>query len=527
MAASGSTTLIGSLDDQIREELPAILIESLPEIAPMFSEIENTTMRVTRNEGIGRGWKVIHLFDSGVSGEFQSANPNGPAIAAGTSLRGTETAGIDPDDSDLTPFPDGLASQYPGIIKRELSLHRITGNFNIPLAYRQADLLNATQIEEVARILKGVGKNKAIMEAASFFAHKALNQSGFYTDVLGRITSAAEIASTNYVLITINEAYGRIHNFRPGMLIDIHATSTDTLQDGTAVDATDRLNMSSAGVLLNCVISNVDYVNRTITVAGFVSTTGALNAYDDTNGWFGSGTKVLTNAWIVAKNCGVYGTATRPMISWGLNDWIAASGTILGGAFNVDTYRQFRSLVKDISAPLTELVLNRYIRGFLDSYPGNSIDTFITSAGVIDKYQQQAYLGNNKFSYDRTGKALAYKGGWSMITYSYNGREMRWIVSPMCPKNTLFGIKMAEGNIKRYAPPRLGGTDGSVASDVEFYAPNAGFGGIFMPVQKATSATGPIATADMVQAPFWMYTLTCPMDVRSIKLTNLTEDALV
>jgi hypothetical protein len=97
----------------------------------------------------------------------------------------------------------------------------------------------------------------------------------------------------------------------------------------------------------------------------------------------------------------------------------------------------------------------------------------------------------------------------------------------MCPKNTLYGIKLGEGNIRKYMPPRLGGSDSQVATDVEFYAPTVGFNGIFMPVQKATSATGPVANADMVQAPFWMYTLTCPMDVRSIKFTNLTEDSLV
>ena len=522
--ATNATSLISSLDDQIREELPASLLESLPEIAPMFSEIQPSIDGVTRND-IGRGWKVIHEFDTGVSGEFQSANPNGPGLIA--SVRGTETEGILPTDSDLTPFPDGMASQYPGVIRRDLALHRITGNFNIPNTYRQADLLTATQIKEVARIIKGVGKNKAILEAASFFAYKATNNATYKTDVLGRVTSAAEIGTTNHVLITINEAYGRIHNFRVGMLVDFHATSTDTLQEGTATDGSDRLNMGGSGVYLNCIVTNVDYINRTITVVGVIASTGVIQAYDDTNGWYGGGTKVLTNSWIVAKNCGIYASATRPMISWGLNDWVAASGTILGGAVDTDTYRQFRSLVKDVSGPLTDLVLDRYIRGFLDSYPGASIDTIISSAGVIDKYKQQATLGNNRFTYERQGSALAYKGGWSSISYSYNGREMRWIVSPMCPKNTLYGIKLGEGNIRKYMPPRLGGSDSQVATDVEFYAPTVGFNGIFMPVQKATSATGPIANADMVQAPFWMYTLTCPMDVRSIKFTNLTEDSLV
>jgi len=528
MAASGATNLLTSLDDNIREELPAILLESLPKVAPMFEDIKNTTLGVGPNTAIGRGWTVMHLFDTGVSGEFQNSNPSGPAIAGTTSLRGTETSGIDPDDADLTPFPDGMASQYPGIIKRSLTLHRITGNFNIPLQYRQADALGATQIKEVGRILKGVGKHKAILEAASFFAHKATNSATFRTDVLGRVSSAAEISTTNHVLITLNEAYGRIHNFRTGMLIDIHATSTDTLQEGTATDGTDRINYLTGGTYLNCVVTNVDYIGRTITVACFNSSTGAIMAYDNTNGWYTSGSLcVAAGMWIVAKNTGTYAAATRPMISWGLEDWIAASGTILGGAFNVDTYRQFRSLVKDISGPLTELVLTRYLQGFQESYPGASIDTFITDAGVQNKYVQQAYLGPNKFTYDRTGKTLSYAGGWSKISYSIDGKDMRWIISPMCPKNTLYGVKFGEDNIQRYIPPRIGGSNSEVDSQVEFYAPAAGFPGIFMPVQKSTSATGVVANADMVQAPFWMYTLTCPKDVRSIKLTNLTEDSLV
>jgi hypothetical protein len=192
-------------------------------------------------------------------------------------------------------------------------------------------------------------------------------------------------------------------------------------------------------------------------------------------------------------------------------------GATGAAALDLDYYTQFKSLVKAVNAPLTDDVLNRYIGGYLDSYPGMTLDTIITTQGVNQNWLSQPGLYNNRQNYDRTGKSLKMKGGWSEVTYEWGGRTFQYVVSPMCLSKTLYALKFSEGNVKRYVPPTVGGSDSRVGG-VEFLAPLGGHSGIF---KIAHSSGG--ASQDLVEAPFWMYKLVCPLNPCSIKLTGLTE----
>jgi hypothetical protein len=207
------------------------------------------------------------------------------------------------------------------------------------------------------------------------------------------------------------------------------------------------------------------------------------------------------------------------------------SGTIMGGASNaealdVDLYSQFRSLVQAVSGPLTDDVLNKYVGNYLDSYPGLSLDTIITTNGVTQKYLQQFGLYNNRKFYDSQGKSLNAKGGWSEVAYEFNGRMLRWIVDPMCAAGRLYCAKFQGGNIKRYQPPTisqsgpLGGVGAGTDGEVQFLAPVGGHTGVFM---LARTSGG--AVMDVLEAPFHQYNLIAPIDPRGVKLTGLTEVA--
>jgi hypothetical protein len=181
-------------------------------------------------------------------------------------------------------------------------------------------------------------------------------------------------------------------------------------------------------------------------------------------------------------------------------------------------YGQFKSKVVAVNGPLTDTVMNGYIGGFLDAFPGASIDTIITTMGVTLKYLEQPQLSNNRMFYDRQGKALDVKGGWDDVNYSFNGRVFRWMVSPMCISQRLYGVKLNNGNIKRYVPPKVGGTDARVGSEIEFLVPMAGGSSVFKIAHASTGAPLPL-----LEAPFWQYCLVCPVDVKGVKLTGLTE----
>ena len=525
------TQAIAALDNLVREELPMMIHEAGPAIAPVFDKIKRTAMGVKSQTGLGRGYKVIHLYETGVAGLIESADPLGPEM---DTITGTQTQLLTQVPATLlagiTTFPTASESPHMGDIKRELVLHKVVGNFSIPAAWKQADLLNAAQIKKVARDMKAVAKLKAIYEASSFFSHSVNNSagSGAQNQVLGRVSVIAEVGSTNYIKVTIDEEYGRISNFRQGMRIDFVADSSGVLQEGTATTGADVRNYEwNVASYCQCIITSVDYLGKAFTLKAINSVTGAQATYDEgaTGDWVQSGYPVAADDWIVVAHTSRI--SNRPQFSWGLNNWIKSSGTILGGASNaaaldLTLYPQFKSQVKDISGPLTDDVINGYIGGYLDAYPGETLDTVITTQGVQLKWLQQPGLYNNRQNYERTGKALSFKGGWSQIAYEFGGRTYEWIMSPMCLSNTLYALKFGGDNIQRFSPPRLGGMEASMGQELEFLAPLGGLSGVFM-VAHADSG----APQELLEAPFWYYTLIAPTDPRAVKLTGLTEATML
>ena len=516
---------IDSLDNLVREELPQIISDMGPAIAPVFDKIKRTAFGVKSQQGLGRGYKVIHLYETGVAGLIESADPLGPEM---TTISGNmaQLLGQGTAAGNLSIFPNAAESPHMGDIKRELVLQKVVGNFSIPVSWKQADLLNAAQIKKVGRDMKAVAKLKAIYEASSFFSHIATNASGNENQVLGRITSIAENSDfSNYVDITINETYGRISNFRQSMRIDIVTTSTDTLQDGVATDGSDVRNYDTSGNYVHMIISAVDFLGKKITLRPVSSVDGTSPTFAS---GYGSNTVVgVAGDWLAFSNTTRYVTSTRPQFSWGLNDWIKSSGTIMGGAsqaaaLDLGVYPQFKSQVVAVDGPLTDDIINGYIGGYLDAYPGETLDTVITTQGVQLKWLQQPGLYNNRQNYERTGKGLSFKGGWSSIAYCFAGRDYEWIMSPMCLSNTLYACKFAGDNIKRYSPPRLGGMEATMGQEIEFLNPLGGLSGVF-----SVSHSSGGAPQDLLEAPFWYYCLIAPVDPRGVKFTGLNEATML
>ena len=146
---------IDALDNLVREELPQIIHEICPVIAPVFDKIKRTAFGVKSQTGLGRGYKVIHLYETGVAGLIESGDPLGPDMTtfAGNQVQLLAQGAL---ESGLSIFPSAVEVPHTGDIKRELTLHKVVGNFSIPAAWKQVDLLNAAQIKKVARDMKAV-----------------------------------------------------------------------------------------------------------------------------------------------------------------------------------------------------------------------------------------------------------------------------------------------------------------------------------------------------------------------------------
>ncbi len=476
-----------TLDHYIREELPSVIHESLPEIAPVYPYIKQTSMNVVRNQDIGRGWEVRHLYDTGIAGLMKPSNPMGMNMRDNGEYPQSHVL---EDGHDV--FPNAINAPHVGSIQRVLRLMKSTGNFGIPATWMQADRLNATQIEYVTRDIKGVGKMRALTEATSFFMHSG--------NALGQIKEVDfTLSNDKQGKFELVAGTGRTQYFRPGMCVEFFDDNSNGPDWTTKRGA------------LQYIVSNVDYLNGVITVA-------------DVAGGDIHGQSIANDDWAVAYDH-ADGTATPyQMRTWGLEDWIADSGDILqeegtsNQGLDLDAYGQFKSLIQDVGGPLTDTVLNSYVAQFMDAYPGFSLDTFISSMGVQMKYLEQPTAYNNRMFYDRQGQALDYQGGWNDVGYTFNGKKFRWLTTPMCLSGTLYAVKFGEGNVKRYVPPRIGGSNAEVGSEIEFLVPLTGATNMF----KITH-TSDGASTELLEAPFWQYAMVAPVDVKSVKLHGLTE----
>lgn len=519
---------IDLLNDLVREELPLMFVDLEPEIAPMFDRVKRTSFGVKSQDGLGKGYQVIHFYETGTSGLFESGDPLGPGMTA-ISGNQAQLLAEGTASSNLAIFPAATEVPHTGEVKRTLGLHKVVGNYSIPAAWKQLDMLNAAQLKKVARDMKAVAKAKLIYEATSFFSHEVTNSAGYVNQVLGRVSAIAEHSVwTDYIVITLNEEYGRIANFAKGQRIDIVADSSGVLQSGTDADGTDVRNYTHTGQqYVHLIVVDVDYLGKKIVLRPVNSVTGGLPNYGaSTSGdVFQAGYAGAINDWLVYAKTTRYVGGSRPQYSWGINNWVKSSGQILGGAdgasgLDLDLYSMFKSQVKAINASLTDDIINGYIGGYLDAYPGETLDTIITTQGVQQQWLKQPGLYNNRQNYERTGKALSFAGGWSKISYEFGGRVFEWIISPMCLSKTLYGMKFSGNNVLRYGPPRIGGVDATMGPELEFLA-NLDGRGVFM---VSHSATG--QPQELLEAPFWYYELLCPVDPRGLKMTGLTEAQL-
>jgi hypothetical protein len=490
-------TIIEELSNQVQDELPMVVHEAFRGLDPIYQHIDQTSIDVVSADtaNMGYKWQINHLFSGGLAGLIQNADPLGPAIDDATQYE-KSLKFIDASDAGVTPFPTALEAPNAGVIKRTLALHMNTGNFPVPVAWLQHDKLSAAHVKQCAMNIKALGQLRALMESISFYCDK---QGGY--PVLGRV--ADEVGTITAV--DTNKGYtfgvdgGRIAYFRPGMMVDIYTDAGAGSIPGTKVNSTSQL-----------VISRVDFINKTITVTG----AGAFSNTDI------SAEIPSDDDWILWKGCT---TQYRPLVSWGIEDWVKSSGYLFqSGAstgFNLTSYPHFASQVVAVSNALTDTVLNGYVGGFIDAYGDAAPDTILTTWGATLKYIQAPNAsGLDRMLFDRTGKALKVNGGFSDVEFTFNGRNMNWMISSMVLPGYLYGLRLGDGNIKRYVPPKVGGSDDRIGQEVEFLAPVGGHNGIFK-----IAHNGDGASLSVLEAPFWQYRLIAPMDVRSIKLTGLTE----
>ena len=463
--------VIDAIDKILKEELSPGIRESLPDLDPVYKKIRSTSMGVER-DGLGRDWKFIQTFETGLSGAYAIRAAGGSTVNALT-----QTSTFDAPQG----FPTYSEATATNFLQRTITLKEGYGNIAVPHQYLRADQLTASIGSAVRALFRGTAKKVAHTHAVHFYMTDATN---FAIGDVGTVATTASNNGTTAVTIdfdtTDTASSGMINRFFPGMLVDIYDSSATTQRNSSFL----------------VVVDIVDYLAGTV-------------IFKSVNG---SSTITFSDNDIV-----VFKDSLQQGFS-GLESWIKNSGSVFG--ITLASFPQFKSHIPSaINNILTEQTLNQHYALMAERYGVTLLpDANITTAGVTVSMVND--LDSDVTRFNRQGQSLSLAAGFSDVGYEYNGKPTDWLISNYCERKTLYGVQLGNDNIKRYVPPAIPGTasEGLFDGSVEFVAPLGGFKGVMMQSRLSTGAAG-----DGLEAPFVCVQEVCPRNVQSLKLSGLTE----
>jgi hypothetical protein len=477
------TNLADSIELIVKEEISPGIRDSLNGLDPVFREITDSSMGVTR-EGVGRDYKVKHTFVTSLAGGIRAladTNMEGDTLALG----GTSgTSAVTSYAQNTTPgFPGINESPGPGYVQRTLQLKRWRGNLFMPMDLLRADALDASIGSAVALTIKQTAKNIAVRKALKFFDSTALMTLG----TLGTVASGG--ATTVAVVAAI--AGMKPRSIYPGMAVNVYASNAASRCDTGVVGIVQAVEYTG----LNAGAGNITIAPVGGSWASQVASTDVVVPYGSTNA-------------ITAS----YGPS-------GPVDWMKTTGTIFGIA--TANFPQFRSYGQAMGASLTGELMRRLIGPYLVQFDESQMpDTILTTPGAVADYVGEM---DGKWQINMTGGSGNvidnYKTGYKGVTaVVLDGVTLDLRSSAYMTKSAGWVMKL-KNNIKRYVPPGLPGaaSDGRFGGDVEFIAPLGGLKGIWMHATSSDSVTG------MIQAPFEIVEEYAPESVRGILLSTITE----
>jgi hypothetical protein len=477
---------MASITDAVANTLEARIVptifESLWDLDPVYPMIRRSSMGVVKNRGIGKGWNILKTWSTGVAGGAKFMSVQGGNVLSG------------PQNFVMYDTPQSFQAvdevTAPATIQTTLTLIEHRGNFYLPHQILRADRLNASIGSVVALNLKGVADLLAQQEAAIFYSSSAstgeLAGIGDSSANVSNKTSPTPDLTVMIFDLSGTSAKGRVHRFRPGMMVDLYDSTGTTKRN--------------SGYFL--VIDNVDPLDNKVHVRRvdggtfqIDTTLGGGVSYDGTGGDL--------DIFVIKDSVN--------QAPKGLESWIADGSTVTS-FFGIDVrnFSQFRSYVpSDINAALTENTLNRHFAKFFESFPGQKIDTMLTTMGVLigfidnlDTYNTAVASQPGRFRYDRNGQAVTVEAGWEAFRYRFASRSVEIFTSTYSNPGTAYCGKIRGGGLTRYVPPPIPGAkvDSRFGTEVEFVAPLGGTGGMQGIFKHAHGTTG--ATTDFVEAPF-------------------------
>lgn len=453
----------------VKEEIPKGIREFRTKEDPVWSDIISSSKGVT-STGLGRDWKFLYTYCTGLSGAYQ--------FEANSVLVGNTIAF---DNDSIKQFGAGAGwparteTTAPAFFQKEVLLKEARGTLVLPLKWVQLDEFDSSIGSAARKVIQGTARKAARAHAMAFYTTDAAK----FTLMSNLQTSS--VSKTHTITIdnsSSSEAHGRIAMFENGMTVDLY---DDTVKDNTVA----------------WVVTAIDKLHNTLTIASIDDTETQTLGSGDTD------RLVLRNSY-----------GNQPS---GLRSWMKDTGTIFNGSIDVDVHAEFSSLIGAETGPLTEDLLNKYVGSFYDRLHGMvDLDTIITTTPVTLAYLQNE---GNLAWFERNGRRMSVKGGWTDIDYAYHGSNFKWGMSTFSEPNAVYIIKV-KGNIVEHVPPSVPGmgSRGEFGNEVKFVAPFGGYTDIFK-FEETSSA----AITDNVEAPFYRICELTAETPQGIIITGLDE----
>lgn len=504
-------TLSTAIQYALRESMLPAIYESLWELDALYPMIGRTWSQVTRNTQ-GRGWIAYKTWASGVAGQAKFAAIDTATVGVTSTPDGYIQYG------DPSGFPALADTVAPAFFRSQVSLIEQRGNFYLPHDILRASELSNAIGDIVAENIKGMSVLLAQQEAAQFYADAST-----YALATLAVTDGGGIVdgsdSKSIVWTKAAADSGRIHRFRPGMMVDFYTAAGVLMNDGADHTGT---------CYGNIVVDAVDPIAGTVTFRSGEGSAAVLDK-DTVLFWDGANKKALVTAGDTLDGMTIHIKDSRSKGPTQLNDWIVQPGGTFYG-IDVTAFPQFGSLVTAVNAALSETVLNTNVGRFLEALPGKKLNAGITTEGVLMELVDNLRYGpgagtptnslEGTMRYDRQGKALDVMAGWEAFNYRYGGKAIPIYTSSYCTQGNLYLGNFMKGGITRYVPPPIPGTTGDArfGNELEFIGTIDGSNSIFLICNDATTG-GP---TDMVQAPFVRQWELMPNQANFIKLTGCT-----
>lgn len=540
-----SSTVFSQHSARIEQLLDKNITHFLPEISPVWSSLIKTSQGVESADKFGRDFKIIKTFHGGLAGVLQMAGAKNEYTLYGDN----QIQDLGPKlykQSVATTFPDPTRGMRPSPYQLGIIMRAMEGNIMFTLGEMQLESMPALVGTIIEPQLRGFARNIAQQLSTYWY----VSQNDYYQ--LAKLGSASNVPT----IVTVagvdecefypdNEAVNR---FQVGQLVNVYDPTGATLKSANLTSAsTGDVVATSNESYGDFVVTYVDALRNIVRIRDVNNGELTINDSGDAAG-LDTGDIV-----VFAKSKGVSTTPYSAASPWftgiaGINSWFKYSGGstdnekyLLGAerdqSFQIDcsVHPEFASFRKNASGQtLTEQLLKRWTRRFHAAHKkyGNYLDTFITSDGVVDAYED-ARIGRER--YDRTNRTRGLSAEGTSgnelngigLTFMCDGKEYPVYVDAHVEDGTMYGFRRND-NWKMYVPPDYKGLRpfdrDEVGSALRFVAPAlTGTDSIQMPLY---SNSGSLALpTEGTQMPCLLRCQLVPENqVCGMKITNLATD---